>query len=396
MSNSKRRVLFFVSGSIAAFKACQVISRLVQDGNDVQVVATPSALKFVGSATFEGLTGKPTLSDIWEEGRAMDHIRLSRWADMGVICPATANLVAKSAHGLADDLVSALLLAWPKDKPLEIFPAMNTEMYDAGPTRENFAKLAARGWRVHETRSGNLACGEVGAGRLLEPEEILQRLQHPAKGRVLITAGATREPVDGIRFISNVSTGQTGARLADRLTAQGWEVTYLHGQGARLPNDGIQAIAYTSFADLDAKLRETLATYDFTAVIHAAAVGDYSVDSVNGRPIENEAKLSGREAPTIKLRTNFKILPRLKEYARNKNVRVIGFKLTLNADDTEAQARAQLGPAVDAVVANEWQAVGADRSRHPGAFLTEREKYEFDDLDQLSRRIGAWLEGAET
>src|SRR3989344_1952570 len=134
---SKSKIVFFLSGSIAAFKACQVISRLVQEGCEVQTVATPSALKFIGPATLEGLTGKPVLTDLWEDSRAMDHIHLSRWADFGILCPASANTLARMAHGLGDDLVSAMILAWPKNKPLHVFPAMNHEMFSHPATQEN-------------------------------------------------------------------------------------------------------------------------------------------------------------------------------------------------------------------------------------------------------------------
>ena len=385
---SKSKVLFLLSGSIAAFKACQVISRLVQDGFEVQTAATASALKFIGAATLEGLTGKPVLSDLWENGRAMDHIHLSRWADFGVLCPASANTINRAALGLGEDLVGNILLAWPKEKPLHVFPAMTLEML----SNANFTGLGQRGFIVHETASGALACGESGSGRLLEPEEILKRIVPPRRGRLLITSGATREPIDGIRFLSNVSTGQTGATLADRLSLAGWEVTYLHGAGAILPARA-ENIAYGSFAELNDLLRRNLSNREFDGVIHAAAVADYSVESVNNRLADENAKISSGDDLELKLKPNFKILPRLKEYSRNKNIKVVGFKLTLNGD-AKSIARTMIGPEVNAVVANDWSQVAKDRTQHPGTFVVAGQERDFGNLNDLSAHLNEFLGGS--
>lgn len=386
---SKDKVLFFLSGSISAYKACFVISRLMQDGCEVQTVATPSALKFVGAATLEGLTGKPVLSDLWEEGRAMDHIHLSRWADYGVLCPASANTIAKIATGVADDLPSALILGWPKNKPLHVFPAMNPMMLAAAPTQENLRRIAERGFTVHPTGKGNLACGEEGAGRLLEPEEILARLSSKTTGKVLITAGGTREQIDGIRYISNVSTGQTGAALADEFSARGWDVTYLHGIGARLPESRVRRLEFSDFKNLDAQLRDELRKEKYQVVVHAAAVSDYSVARVNNLPPSLELKLGSDSDLNLEFKRNFKILPRLKEYSVNKDIFVVGFKLTLNAsaDNLENAARGVLSEQVDAVVANDWSVVNSDRSKHPGVLFTRANSERFNDLAALSQLI---------
>lgn len=375
---SRSKILFMMSGSIAAFKACQVISRLVQDGHEVQVVTTPSLKEFIGDATLEGLTGKKVLSSIFAEGNVMDHIHLSRWADYGVICPASANTIARLAVGFADDLVSALALAWPRGKSLSIFPAMNSQMWEALPTRENLSKLNARGFHVAPTAQGALACGEEGFGRLLEPDEILSRLRHTGenKGEILITAGATREPIDGIRFISNVSTGQTGSELADHLSTEGWSLTYLHGQGAALPRGLSRNIEFSSFEDLQQKLRWELDSRHFSAVIHCAAVSDYSLAEIQRgeerRLPSDQIKLRSDEDVSLRLKVNPKLLPRLKAYSRNKSIKVIGFKLTLNASEQEIREAAEKvwDDSVDAVVANDWSQVIADRLRHPGVLMT--------------------------
>lgn len=381
------KVLFCLSGSISAYKACQVVSKLAQEGHEVQTVATAGALRFVGAATLEGLTGRPTLTDLWQP--AMAHIELTRWADYAVLCPASANTCARLAHGLAEDLVSALALAWPRAKPFHVFPAMNSEMLTAAPTRENLARLAERGFRVHETGSGALACGETGAGRLSEPEDIIKALTPVARGRVLVTAGATREPVDGIRFLSNVSTGQTGARIAQDLTELGWRVTYLHGVGAEKPSRVAHAVAFTDFDSLDKWLRTELDQRDYQGVIHAAAVGDYRIDNRNPN-----VKLKSGEPLTLQLTPNPKLLPKLRGYSRSRNTRVIGFKLTLGAEDTSVErARELLGEQVDAVVANDWSQVERDRSRHPGWLVRAGDTRPFQDLGELARDLDRLLQG---
>lgn len=390
---SKSKILFFLSGSIAAFKACQVISALVKDGNEVQCVATPSALKFIGAATFEGLTGKPVLSDLWEQGRAMDHIHLTRWADFAILCPASANTIAKLAHGMADDLTGAMALAWPKEKPFHIFPAMNHAMLSNPITQENLSSLA-RNFTVHPTQEGNLACGEEGAGRMLEAEHILARIKPAAKaGRILITAGATRESIDGIRYISNVSTGSTAAKLAAEFASKNWDVTYVHGVSAKKPSRVSKELSFDSFESLNNHLRAELAGKDYDAIIHCAAVSDYSVDKVNGQQASSDTKLSSENDLTIHLKKNFKILPLLKEYSRNKEIRVIGFKLTLNQTPEETQkiARDLLSGAIDMVVANDWSRVNRDRTKHPGHLVTKNESFEFETLDQLANLLNPRL-----
>lgn len=171
MSHSK--VLFLLSGSIACYKACGVISKLVQTGVEVQTVATPAALHFIGPATLEGLSGRKVFSDMWEEGRALDHINCARQADLAILCPATANTLNRLAAGLADDLTGSLFLAWEHGrKPWFAAPAMNTHMWQHPATQTSVTRLQSWGVRVIPPAEGPLACGETGAGRLAEPEAI--------------------------------------------------------------------------------------------------------------------------------------------------------------------------------------------------------------------------------
>lgn len=168
------RLLFLLSGSISCYKACHAISRLAQAKIEVQTVATAGALRFIGAATLEGLTGRPPFTNLWENGRAMDHIELARWADLALLCPASANTLNRLASGLADDPVGALFLAWElQKKPWWVAPAMNSAMLAHPATQESIQKLTTMGVRVLPPDSGALACGEIGAGRLMEPDTIV-------------------------------------------------------------------------------------------------------------------------------------------------------------------------------------------------------------------------------
>ena len=169
-------ILFQLSGSIACYKACTVISQLTQAGHDVQCVASASALRFIGAATLEGLSGRALLTDTFAPGRWMEHIELNRWAELSVLCPATANRLNKMATGVADDLLGNLWLTHDFSKPLFVAPAMNTKMWTHPITQESVQKLEGLGVRFLRPAAGNLACGEIGEGRLLEPEEILKAL----------------------------------------------------------------------------------------------------------------------------------------------------------------------------------------------------------------------------
>ncbi len=170
---SRGNVLFCLSGSIACYKACAAISRLAQEGATVQTVATPAALRFVGRATLEGLSGRPVFADLWEEGRALDHIELARWADLALVCPATANTVARLAGGLAGDPVGTLFLAWELGtKPWWLAPAMNGRMWEHPATKAALERVRGWGARVIEPEDGAHACGEEGPGRLADPEWI--------------------------------------------------------------------------------------------------------------------------------------------------------------------------------------------------------------------------------
>jgi phosphopantothenoylcysteine decarboxylase / phosphopantothenate---cysteine ligase len=339
---SKGKILFQLSGSIACFKACQVLSRLAQSGYELEVVATKSALEFVGEATLEGLTGKRAHTDTFARGAYMNHIHLIRWADLVVLCPATANTLNKLAAGVADDLLSTLFLAHDFQKPYLIAPAMNTHMLRHPATRSSIQKLRSWGIEILASGSGTLACGEIGEGRLLEPEalfsEIEARLQRTSTPlEVLITSGGTKEPIDGVRSIGNTSTGRTGAEITDHFLSKGHRVTLLRSNDSVSP--ALEPTAHRTFdgfRDLSDALSAELAAKRFDAVIHAAAVSDYLVSEVlsEGKPVASSefsgrvGKIDSASEITLRLTRSPKLVDGLREMSANSAVQIVAFKLT--------------------------------------------------------------------
>jgi phosphopantothenoylcysteine decarboxylase/phosphopantothenate--cysteine ligase len=336
---SGSNIAFVLTGSIAGYKACDAISRLVQRGHTVRTVATESALRFVGPATLEGLTGERVLTDLFQPGAALEHIHLTRWADVIIVCPATANTLNKFAAGLSDDLAGALFLAHDPSKPFLVAPAMNPAMWRHPATVESVARLGRWGVRFIPVGEGRTACGEVGDGRLAEPADIVSAieaaLERPARRlRVLVTSGGTSEPIDSVRVLTNTSTGQTGAGIANRLARNGHDVLLLRAKGSA-PAEFIQREQmFSSFADLDGALGKILSSESFDAVIHAAAVSDYSVGEVlvDGSVRDQKRKLDSGSAPVIRLRSNPKLVDSLRARSLNQSIQVVAFKLTDGED----------------------------------------------------------------
>ena len=342
---SRSKILYQISGSIAAYKSAGIISKLVQSGYDVQTVATPSALNFLGEATLEGLTGKPVLSDMFAPGQLMDHINLVKWADVVVLAPATANTLNRLAQGLADDLIGALFLAHDWKKPYLIAPAMNTNMYQHPATQNSIKTLQAWGVNMLATSEGYLACGDEGQGKMLEPELILKAihdatLQPENKLKILITSGATRETIDSIRFVSNISTGHTGSSLADTFVREGHAVTFLYGLMSKTPDLVCECRSYTSSTNLDETLRETLLSQNYDVVIHLAAVSDFLPAQVeldqNTIDLPFEGKLSSSpEKLSLHFSRNSKLVKNIKSYSQNQLIKLVAFKLTSGANKHE-------------------------------------------------------------
>ncbi len=367
---SGSNLLFVFTGSIAGYKACETVSRLVQRGHRIRCVATAAALKFIGPATLEGLTGSPVLSDLFEPGRALDHITLTRWADAVVVCPATANTLNRLAAGLADDLPGALFLAHDRTKPWLIVPAMNPAMWSHPATVAAVGKLRSWGLRIMPVSEGRTACGETGEGRLAEPEAIVAAVEAALtkpthQRRVLVTAGGTTEPVDGVRVLTNTSTGNTGAAIADRLAFAGHDVVLLRAHNAARAASPCREETFVTYAELEAALDRLLGTDQFDTVIHAAAVSDYGVDSmiVAGGvvPAGSQGKIESGSGPLLRLRPNPKLVDGLRRLT-GRPLTVVAFKLTHGADRvlSDAAVRRLLAHSgADYVVHNDLAA------RHP-------------------------------
>lgn len=336
-------ILVILTGSIACYKACAAISTLVQRGHAVRTVLTASAREFVGTATLEGLTRAKVAVDLFEPGAALDHISLTRWADLVLVCPATGGFLNRVSAGLADDLPAALLLAHDWHKPLLFAPAMNPAMWSHPATQASVKRLQGWGAAFIQPAAGRTACGEVGEGRLAEPEEIVAaveaRLATPARRlRVLVTSGGTSESIDGVRVLTNLSTGETGAMIADALAAGGHEVLHLRAANATRARHVAAERTFTSFGDLDEGLGEALGEADFDAVVHAAAVSDFTVAAVevNGLSFApGDRKLRSDVAPVLRLTPNPKLVASLRSRSRNPAIQVVAFKLTNGASEEE-------------------------------------------------------------
>ncbi len=296
------RIVIGVTGGIAAYKAAELARAFVKAGCEVQVVMTEAALRFVGAQTFQALTGRTVRHSLWDEQAeaAMGHIELARWPDAIVIAPASANTLAKLAHGLADDLLSTLVLA--SDKPVFVAPAMNRLMWANAATQSNISMLRERGVRVIGPGSGEQACGEVGEGRMSEPQRIAgdvlgvldQRLAPHASRltlsgvRAVVTAGPTREPIDPVRFITNRSSGKQGYAVAAALAALGAEVTLISGPVTLSAPAGVKRVDVETAAQmLDATISALVGA---EILIGAAAVADYRPVAVATQKIKKKAE----------------------------------------------------------------------------------------------------------
>ena len=346
-----RRVLLGVTGGIAAYKAAHVARLLVSAGARVTVVMTGSATRFVGLDTFAALTGNPVYTSLWERPGEVLHVRLAREADLAVIAPATANLLAKLAQGLADDLLTCAMLEYAG--PLLVAPAMHTGMWEHPATQGNVATLIARGVRFVGPVSGALAHGDEGMGRLAEPEDIVEgassTLGAGAPGdlagrTVLITAGPTHEPIDPVRFIGNHSSGKMGVAIAAEATERGAQVHLVLGPGTVPPPPGLEVEWVTTAEQMRAAVQRLAADAD--AVVMAAAVADFRPKAAADGKLKKELG-----APDLALEPTPDILAELGERRRAGQV-LVGF--AAETSDVEAGGRRKLERKhLDLLVANE-------------------------------------------
>lgn len=343
---SKYKILFKITGSIAAYKAAYLISKLVQNNFEVQTVVSESALHFIGKATLEGLSGKAVLSDTYENGKMMNHINLVKWADLVILCPASANTINKLANGIADNLVTSLFLAHDWNKPYLIAPAMNSNMYHHPITKKSLGVLESLGVKILPTDSGYLACGDIGDGKLLEPEKIYNYIlmsllnKKPKRGKILITAGATKEYIDGVRYISNISTGKTASTIAKILYENNYDISFLHGTYSEVPDCDFTEYIYDDFESLKKQLYSLIEINKFDFIIHSSAVSDYTIDKIETEGssfiADKNAKINSElNSLTLKLKPTEKLLNHIKRKSLNKEVVLVAFKFVEQIDSQD-------------------------------------------------------------
>lgn len=343
---SKYKILFKITGSIAAYKAAYLISKLVQNNFEVQTVVSESALHFIGKATLEGLSGKAVLSDTYENGKMMNHINLVKWADLVILCPASANTINKLANGIADNLVTSLFLAHDWNKPYLIAPAMNSNMYHHPITKKSLGILENLGVKILPTDSGYLACGDIGDGKLLEPEKIYNYIlmsllnKKPKRGKILITAGATKEYIDGVRYISNISTGKTASTIAKILYENNYDISFLHGTYSEVPDCDFTEYIYDDFESLKKQLYSLIENKKFDFIIHSSAVSDYTIDKIETEGssfiADKNAKINSElNSLTLKLKPTEKLLNQIKRKSLNKEVVLVAFKFVEQIDSQD-------------------------------------------------------------
>ncbi|MEU9383819.1 bifunctional phosphopantothenoylcysteine decarboxylase/phosphopantothenate--cysteine ligase CoaBC [Streptomyces sp. NPDC048279] len=352
----KPKVVLGVSGGIAAYKACELLRRFTESGHDVRVVPTASALHFVGAATWSALSGNPVSTEVWDHVEEVPHVRIGQHADLVVVAPATADMLAKAAHGLADDLLTNTLLT--ARCPVVLAPAMHTEMWEHPATQENVATLRRRGAVVIEPAVGRLTGVDTGKGRLPDPAEIFEACRRVlARGvrepdlagrHVVVSAGGTREPLDPVRFLGNRSSGKQGYALARTAAARGARVTLVAANTTGLPDPaGVDVVPVGTAV----QLREAVlkAAADADAVVMAAAVADFRPAVYAAGKIK---KKDGQEPEPIVLVRNPDILAEISaDRARSGQV-IVGF--AAETDDVLANGRAKLArKGCDLLVVNE-------------------------------------------
>lgn len=375
------RIVLGVSGGIAAYKACSLLRLFTEAGHDVTVVPTAAALQFVGAPTWSALSGKPVQTDVWTSVHEVPHVRLGQGADLVVVAPATADLLARAAAGMADDLLTTTLLT--ARCPVVMAPAMHTEMWDHPATQANVVTLTERGVHVIPPASGRLTGADTGPGRLPEPEElyaVCERIlahhrsgggpqsglggipQHAAQRlplagrRVVVSAGGTREPLDPVRYLGNRSSGKQGYALAAVAARRGADVTLVSANTALTPPPGVAVVPVQSALDLQEAVMEAADTAD--VVVMAAAVADFRPRDYQGTKIKKSHDPGDPDAaPTIELVRNPDILAGLVA-ARGEDASpvIVGFAAETGDDEASVleHGRAKLDrKGCDLLVVNE-------------------------------------------
>ena len=400
--NLNMRVTVGVSGGIAAYKAAELVRALQRQALEVHVVMTESATRFVQPLTFAALTGYKVITSLWGDGGAeeeaygaqgsspqlsrIEHIDEAQWTEALVVAPATANILAKFAHGIADDFLTTMFLA--TTAPVLVAPAMNVNMWEHPATQANLELLRQRGVRVLEPGAGDLACGMVGTGRMAEPDEIAEAVlgmlgrRHDLAGEiVLITAGGTREALDPVRFLGNRSSGKMGYALAEAAQSRGAKVILVSGPSSLHPPAHCELVKVTTAEQMRAAVLERMA--EVTLVIKAAAVADYRPVKVSDQKLKRTGPLTLELAPTED------ILAEVVRLRRPGQI-IIGF--AAETENRMENGRAKLlRKGADAIVVNDvsGDGVGIDADKNAATFLTSSTAIEMHEMPKrkLADRI---------
>ncbi len=345
----KKNVLIGLTGSIAAYKTCELIRLFKKAGFDVKTVATEASLLFIGEKTLETLSNNPVYCDIFQKRGETEHISLADWADIFVIAPASANTISKITAGVADNLLTSVTCAYlGKNKPLFIAPAMNEGMWNNVFVRENVSKLKEAGVKIIDPVKGSLACGYEGTGKMEEPDKIFgaafDYLIDKKNKKIVVTSGGTKEKIDPVRFITNASSGKTGAALADCAYARGYEVVLITTAKAEKP---YKVINVQTAYEMQKALYEEFKSADY--LFMTAAVSDFKVKNyVNSKIEKSEIK---NDSYSVELSLNPDILKNIGA-VKKENQKVIGFSLT--TQNTIEIAKEKLkNKNCDFIVANE-------------------------------------------
>lgn len=387
-----KRILLGVTGGIAAYKSALLLRALVKAGAEVRVVMTASAQSFVAPLTFQALSGRPVCTDLLDPSQeaAMDHISLARWADLILVAPATANFMARLAHGFASDLLSTLCLA--TTAPIALAPAMNQGMWANAATQANAETLVARGCWLWGPDEGEQACGETGPGRMLEPEPLLERVEAhfasaPLQGvRVLMTAGSTREPIDPVRFVGNRSSGKMGYALAAAMRDLGASVTLVSGPAALAAPRDVAVLQVETALEMHAAVMQRVGQCDI--FIGVAAVADYRPRLAAEEKIKKTA-----DSLNIELVRNPDILAEVA--ARDPAPFTVGFAAETEQVEAFAQTKRR-AKGVDMIAANRVGLAegGFESDRNALILLWEggREQLPMMDKPMLARRLAERIE----
>ncbi|MBB1464554.1 bifunctional phosphopantothenoylcysteine decarboxylase/phosphopantothenate--cysteine ligase CoaBC [Vibrio sp. SG41-7] len=335
-----KKILLGISGGIAAYKCAELTRRLIERGAQVQVVMTNAAKEFITPLTMQAVSGRPVSDSLLDPAAeaSMGHIELAKWADLVLLAPATADLIARMTAGMGNDLLTTLLLA--TDAPVAVSPAMNQQMYSHPATQENIATLKRRGCEIWGPAAGEQACGDVGMGRMLEPMQLVHRCEDffqpkPLAGRsVLITAGPTREAIDPVRYITNHSSGKMGYALAEAAAKQGATVTLISGPVSLATPNQVNRIDVDSAQQMFDAVTANVAQHDI--FISCAAVADYRPETIADQKLK---KVDGKDDMTIQMVKNPDIVASVASMSEGRPF-TVGF--AAETQDVEKYARGKL------------------------------------------------------